>query len=258
MEVDLSLPAVVTSLGNGDGVVVVTTLEECLKGSRLLVAPSRIRIIVERHDGSDALPHIEVAVRIEALEDGLCLSTGEDEAPGDAAVGCLIDEHQLGGCQGLNAELRILILCIRTDIGESRVGSQLDIGLLRDVAVGILPVIHLETPSRGLVTDGGIPVCILMAPLRGTCVHVGQTIGTSIVVEGAALTGVGREGDTVVIHTEILLVVGLCRPPLRTCCSGRAAAEVSHFLVGKTPLLVAEATEVGRVIDLGLVEGEGL
>ena len=33
---------------------------------------------------------------------------------------------------------------------------------------------------------------------------------------------------------------------------------MGHFLVGKAPLLVADATEISTVVDLGLVEGEGL
>ena len=33
---------------------------------------------------------------------------------------------------------------------------------------------------------------------------------------------------------------------------------MSHFLVGEAPLLVADAAEVGRVVDLRLVEGEFL
>ena len=258
MEVNLSLPAIVTCIGYGHGIIIVTTLEESLESSRLLVTPSWIGIIVERHDGSDTLPHVEVAIRIEALEDGLCFSTGEDETPRNAAIRCLIDEHQLGSRHRLYAELRIFILRIRTDIREGRVRCQLDIGLLGHVAIGILPVIDLKVPSRGLVSYRSVPVRILMAPFRGSRVHVGQTISTSTIVKGTALAGVSRESDTVIIHTKVLLIIGLGRPPLRTCCSGRPAAEVTDLLISEAPLLVAKTTEIGRVVNLGLVEGEGL
>ena len=95
-----------------------------------------------------------------------------------------------------------------------------------------------------------------MAPLGGTGVHVGHTVLTGTVGEGAALAVVGREGDAVVVYTEVLLVVGLCRPPLGAGCSGRAAAHVGRLFVGDAPLLAGDAAEVGRVVYLRLIEGE--
>ena len=97
-----------------------------------------------------------------------------------------------------------------------------------------------------------------MTPFRGTGVHIGQTIFTSIVSEGTALAVLIGESDTVVIHTEVLLLVDTSRPPFCTGGSSRAATEVSHFPVGEAPLLVADATEVGTVVNLRFIESEFL
>ena len=131
----------------------------------------------------------------------------------------------------------------------------MDIGLLAHVAVGILPVIHLKGPTGRLVADSGIPVGTLLAPFGGTFVHIGQAVLSGIVGEGAALAVLGSEGESVVIDTEVLLLARLCRPPSSSGSSGRTASHVGHLAVVDAPLLLGDALEVVRVVNLGLVEG---
>ena len=118
VEVYLSLPLGKALQGNRDVIVVVATLEQCSEGIGLLLAPSWIRIVVERHRRRDALPHVEVAVGVESVPFLLGLLRGEDEAPGNGAVGSVVDEHQLLGRERLDAELRLFVLAVGADIGE--------------------------------------------------------------------------------------------------------------------------------------------
>ena len=254
MEMYLSLPFGIAFLWNGDIVVVVAHLEERSEGIGLLIAPTWIRIVVERHVRCDALPHVEVAVGIETIEFLLGLFAGEDVTPGNTAFWSLVDEHHLLGSQRLDAEPWVFVLRVTADIRESGVGIQLDVGLLESVSIDIKPFINLETPSSCLVADGGIEVGIRGSPLGSTRIDVSKSISTCIIGEGTALSVVGGEGDTVVVHTEILLLVGLSRPPFCTSCSSGTASQVGHFLVGETPFLASDAAEVGGIIHLGLVE----
>ena len=132
----------------------------------------------------------------------------------------------------------------------------MDIGLLGDVAVSILPVIHFKTPGGCLVAHVGIPVLIgLRTPLGRALVDIGQAVLTGIVGEGAALAVVCGEGDAVVIDAKVLLLARLCRPPFATGCSGRTAGHVGHLAVVDAPLLLGNAAEVVGIVNLGLVEG---
>ena len=260
VEVHLSLPVGIALVGHGEAVVVVASLEGSFKLRCLLVAPVGIRIVVERHGGSDALPHVEVARGIEAtlLDQSLVGFAGEDEAPSDAAVGSLIDEDELGSSEGLHTEQRVLILSVAADVGEGGVGGQLNVLLCSHLTVSIFPLQLFERPSGGLVAHDLVEVFRLSIGIELCCtvVHIGQTVFTSIVGERATLAVVVGESDAVVVHAEVLLFVRSCRPPLGTCRAGRATGEVSYLSVGEAPLLVAESAEVGRVVDLRLVERE--
>ena len=249
LEGHLGLPLVGCCLGQVYGIVITVGLKAGISN----LAPSGS--VPEEHVIIHVLPHVEVTVRIKSAEFLLLVFAGEDEAPSDAAIGGLIDEDHLLGRQRLDAETRVLVLGIRTDIGESGVGSELDIGLLAHVAVGISPVILLKSPTSGLVTDGGIPVGTSRAPLGCTCVHVGHTVFTGIIVERATLAVLGGEGNTVVIYTEVLLLAGLCRPPSCTGSTGGATSHVGHLAIVDAPLLLGNAAEIVGVVDFGLIEG---
>ena len=191
VEVHLSLPVGIALVGHGEAVVVVASLEGSFKLRCLLVAPVGIRIVVERHGGSDALPHVEVARGIEAtlFDQPLVGLAGEDEAPGDAAVGSLIDEDELRGGEGFDTEQGILVLSVAADVGEGGVGSQLDVLLCSHLTVSIFPLQLLERPSRGLVAHDLVEVFRLSIGIELCCtvVHIGQTVFTSIVGERATL-----------------------------------------------------------------------
>ena len=255
VEVHLCLPFGEALLRHGDVVVVVAHLEEALEEGCLLVAPTRIGVVVERHGRCDALPHIEVAVGVEARELLLAFLAGEDESPGNRVVGLIVDEHHLAGRQLLHAEQRVFVLCVAGDIGEQRVGRQAYVALLAGVAVLVGPVQLLEAPCAGLVAQCHVGVfgCAIR-PLR-LLVDVGHAVFTGTVGVGSSLAVVGSEGDAVVVDAEGLLVVGLCRPPAGAVGASLAAAHVALFLVVDAPLLAGDAAEVGGIVHLRLVEG---
>ena len=172
--------------------------------------------------------------------------------PGDG-TGIVVDQHELGRRQCLNAETGILVLLVVADVWEFGVGGQHDVGAA--VTLGIDT--RLKAPCGGLIADGDIDVlCIVLGvPFGHALINISQAVRTGIVVEGAALGIILGEGDAVVVHTGTLLVVGLCCPPFGSCCSRRTAAQVTDLLVGKAPLLLGDAAEVGTVVDNGVVEG---
>ena len=135
----------------------------------------------------------------------------------------------------------------------------MDVGLLGDVAFGILPVVNLETPSAGLIAESHVEIFFCFNGIElCAIIDVCHSVLTSIVGIRTTLASVGGKGDAVVIDTEVLLVIGLGRPPLCTSGTCRAATHVCSLFVGYAPLLVTEAAEVGRVVHLCLVEGEFL
>ena len=212
MEVYLSLPVGEALVGHREAVVVVTALERRFKHGCLLVAPTRVGVVIERHGRGDALPQIEVAVGIEAtLLDVAHVGFGsQDEAPGDVTVGGVVDQDEPLARHCLDAELGVGVLCVAGEVGEQGVGAKLYVGLLADVALSVLPVIDLEAPGAGLVAQCHVDVGGSAAtPLRAV-VDVGHAVVAGAVGVGAALAVVGGEGDTVVIHTEGFLLIGLC------------------------------------------------
>ena len=140
MHLHLSLPLVGSGLWQRDGVVVALVNET--RVGNLTPAGS----IPELHGRSNTFPHIILAVGIVTFPYLLTLLGGEDEAPGYATVGLIIDQHYLLGRQRLDAEQRVGILIVGTDVRESGVGSQMDVGLLGNVAIGIFPVENFEIP----------------------------------------------------------------------------------------------------------------
>ena len=244
---------------DGYAVVVVAHLEESRKGIGLLVAPTWIGIVVERHRRGDALPHVEFAVGIKAAPLFLGFLAGQDKAPGNAAVGSLIDEDELLRRQRFDTELGILVLGIARNIREGGVRGELDIGLRANVAFCILPVINLETPRRGLVAQSHIDVrCRTYGIKLGSVVHVCHTILTGVIGIGTTLAVVGSKGDAVVVNAKVFLVICLSRPPLRSGSSGRTATHVGYFFVGDAPFLTRNLAEVGCVVNLRLVESVSL
>ena len=99
MQMHLGLPTVGTSIGHGDGIVVVATLERSLHLSGAHITPPRLE--VERGFRCDAFPQVEVATGIEAalLHVAHIGLAGQNETPGYGTVGSLIDEHHLLGGQ---------------------------------------------------------------------------------------------------------------------------------------------------------------
>ena len=255
LECNLSLPLIGSSLWQSDGVVIAISNETWISNLR----PTRC--IPVEHAVINILPHIEVAVGIEALllYQSLVRSTCKDEAPSYTAIGSIVNQRQLGSCETLYAELRILVLSIARDVREEGVSTQLDVSLLGNVTLGILPVVHLETPCACLVAQCYIEVGSCTRGVKAcTIVYIGHTIFTGVVAVATALAAVGSKGDAVIVNTKVLLIVGLCTPPIGSSSSGRAATHVCNLFICYTPLLVAQTLKVGCVVNLCLVEGEGL
>ena len=92
LECHLCLPLVGSCLGQEYGIVIAIGLKAGI--SNLVPTGS----VPEEHVVFHVLPHVEVAVGVEAVESLLLGLAGEHEAPGDTAVGSVIDEnHLLGG-----------------------------------------------------------------------------------------------------------------------------------------------------------------
>ena len=261
VQMQLCLPAVGACVGHGDGVVVVAALIHSLHLRSAVRAPAGSE--VEGSVGRDTLPQVEVARSVEArlLYQPLFGRAGEHVAPGNRAVGRLVEQHHLRVCELFYAEQGVLILRVAADVGEGRVGSQPDVLASRgDDALGVGPVERLEVPGSRLVADGHVDVGIVVlgAPGGASLVHVGKTVGTGVVGIGAALASVGREGDAVVVDAEVLLVVHSGAPPCGCVGSGRAAAHVAYLLAVDAPIFARDAAEVGTPVYLGLIEREGL
>ena len=140
MHLHQSLPLVGSSFGQRNGIVVT-----CINKARV----SNLRptgSIPELHSRSNALPHIEVAVRIEASPLFLAFLAGQDETPCNAAIRFVIDKHQLLGGQLLHTEQGILILCIAGDVGKQGVSRETDITLFADITIFIRPIKLLKLP----------------------------------------------------------------------------------------------------------------
>ena len=112
VELHLCLPLVSRCLWQLNRVVVA-----CIHESWIInLCPSWS--IPELHAWCNALPHVVVAVCIEACKFLLAFLAGEDEAPCDAVVFLFIHKHHLAGSQLLHAEEWILVLFIRTHVRE--------------------------------------------------------------------------------------------------------------------------------------------
>ena len=140
----LRLPLLGVGQRQVDGPAVVA-LNEC----RIRTLTPVLVSIPEGNVVLGSLEHVAIAVGIEAALFSVTLvgSAGEDEAPGDAAIGSLIDEHELCSRERLNAEQRVRVLIVAADVGECGVGSQLDVLLCGHLTVSILPLQLFERPS---------------------------------------------------------------------------------------------------------------
>ena len=87
MELHLSLPLVGSSLGQCDGIV-VATIHKAWIGN---LCPTWS--IPELHRRCDTLPHIELAVGVEAFPFFFTLLAGQYKAPSNRAVGLIVDKH---------------------------------------------------------------------------------------------------------------------------------------------------------------------
>ena len=187
------------------------------------------------------------------------LAVGQDEAPCDGVGRIVVDQHHLLGSERFDAEARVGILVVGRHVGERRVWRQHQIVGLADVAVGVGPTARLEVPRRGLRSDFDVGVLVVRsAPQGHALVDVGQAVVAGAVGVGTAGARVGREGEAVVVEAEVLLLVGSGGPPAGSVGAQLAAAEVRLLFACNAPFLAGDALEVGRPVDLGLVEGEGL
>ena len=109
VECHLRLPLLSISQRQIDRPAVITLLECWVR----TLTPVLI-CIPEGNGRCDTLPHIEVAIDIEALllYQTLIGSTCQDKAPCNTAIRSIVDKYQLGSSQTLDAELWILVLSI--------------------------------------------------------------------------------------------------------------------------------------------------
>ena len=252
LEGHLCLPLVEGCLRQCNGVVVAYSLEVGI--CNLIPVGS----IVVGHRVFHVLPHIEVAVRVEAFEGLYLVLACQDEAPCDVGSVVLKEQHHLRSCEGLDAEARFGILQVATDVGEERVVVEHQVVYGNFLSLGVGPSVAFEVVARHLLLCRSIEVGIPMSPERGARVDVSHAVGSGIVDERAALVVVSSECQAVVVNTEALFLLGSCSPPVGAVAAQFAASQVCPLAIVDAPLLASDTVEVVGPVHLGLIEGEGL
>ena len=181
---------------------------------------------------------------------------GKDELPGDgtAAIAGRRVPHQREGVvvDGLYVEAAVRDVVVVGDVREQGTVFQLE-----DEGVAF----HLKLVRRGLCLDGHAVVGIFLE----CAVRAGGDAGVHIHGAGCTriegIVPVAGEAQAVVVHAEVLLLVGLGRPPLGGVLHGSAAGHVRGLVVVEAPHLGAAAGNLADVlveVHDGVVHVEGL
>ena len=193
-ELDLCLPLFGGCCRQLNGVGTV------LLGDGWIVYRCPSRCIVELVGELAVLPHVAVAVGVEALE--ALAGAGEDVVPCYVAI--VPYEHHGAAGNALYTQTELAVIgCVGWDVGEAGVGRHDEVEV---VALGT------ELVRAVLFADRHHVVGVLMI--------VGEDRAAGVDIHGSASTWVvgiavvGAKGESVVVHTEFGLLVGSCLPPL--------------------------------------------
>ena len=193
-ELDLCLPLFGGCCRQLNGVGTV------LLGDGWIVYRCPSRCIVELVGELAVLPHVAVAVGVEALE--AFAGAGEDVVPCYVAI--VPYEHHGAAGNALYTQTEFAVIgCVGWDVGEAGVGRHDEVEV---VALGT------ELVRAVLLADRHHVVGVLMI--------VGEEGAAGVDIHGSAsawvvgIAVVGAKGESVVVHTEFGLLVGSCLPPL--------------------------------------------
>ena len=193
-ELDLCLPLFGGCCRQLNGVGTV------LLGDGWIVYRCPSRCIVELVGELAVLPHVAVAVGVEALE--AFAGAGEDVVPCYVAI--VPYEHHGAAGNALYTQTELAVIgCVGWDVGEAGVGRHDEVEV---VALGT------ELVRAVLLADRHHVVGVLMI--------VGEDRAAGVDIHGSAsawvvgIAVVGAKGESVVVHTEFGLLVGSCLPPL--------------------------------------------
>ena len=193
-ELDLCLPLFGGCCRQLNGVGTV------LLGDGWIVYRCPSRCIVELVGELAVLPHVAVAVGVEALE--AFAGAGEDVVPCYVAI--VPYEHHGAAGNALYTQTEFAVIgCVGWDVGEAGVGRHDEVEV---VALGT------ELVRAVLLADRHHVVGVLMI--------VGEDGAAGVDIHGSAsawvvgIAVVGAKGESVVVHTEFGLLVGSCLPPL--------------------------------------------
>ena len=193
-ELDLCLPLFGGCCRQLNGVGTV------LLGDGWIVYRCPSRCIVELVGELAVLPHVAVAVGVEALE--AFAGAGEDVVPCYVAI--VPYEHHGAAGNALYTQTELAVIgCVGWDVGEAGVGRHDEVEV---VALGT------ELVRAVLLADRHHVVGVLMI--------VGEEGAAGVDIHGSAsawvvgIAVVGAKGESVVVHTEFGLLVGSCLPPL--------------------------------------------
>ena len=193
-ELDLCLPLFGGCCRQLNGVGTV------LLGDGWIVYRCPSRCIVELVGELAVLPHVAVAVGVEALE--AFAGAGEDVVPCYVAI--VPYEHHGAAGNALYTQTEFAVIgCVGWDVGEAGVGRHDEVEV---VALGT------ELVRAVLFADRHHVVGVLMI--------VGEDRAAGVDIHGSAsawvvgIAVVGAKGESVVVHTEFGLLVGSCLPPL--------------------------------------------
>ena len=193
-ELDLCLPLFGGCCRQLNGVGTV------LLGDGWIVYRCPSRCIVELVGELAVLPHVAVAVGVEALE--AFAGAGEDVVPCYVAI--VPYEHHGAAGNALYTQTELAVIgCVGWDVGEAGVGRHDEVEV---VALGT------ELVRAVLFADRHHVVGVLMI--------VGEDRAAGVDIHGSAsawvvgIAVVGAKGESVVVHTEFGLLVGSCLPPL--------------------------------------------
>ena len=193
-ELDLCLPLFGGCCRQLNGVGTV------LLGDGWIVYRFPSRCIVELVGELAVLPHVAVAVGVEALE--AFAGAGEDVVPCYVAI--VPYEHHGAAGNALYTQTELAVIgCVGWDVGEAGVGRHDEVEV---VALGT------ELVRAVLFADRHHVVGVLMI--------VGEDRAAGVDIHGSAsawvvgIAVVGAKGESVVVHTEFGLLVGSCLPPL--------------------------------------------
>ena len=192
-ELDLCLPLFGGCCRQLNGVGTV------LLGDGWIVYRCPSRCIVELVGELAVLPHVAVAVGVEALE--ALAGAGEDVVPCYVAI--VPYEHHGAAGNALYTQTELAVIgCVGWDVGEAGVGRHDEVEV---VALGT------ELVRAVLFADRHHVVGVLMI--------VGEDRAAGVDIHGSAsawvvgIAVVGAKGESVVVHTEFGLLVGSCLPP---------------------------------------------